>query len=534
LLISLAIFASLPARADAAPDPGWKRPVPGAVARPFEPPRHRFGPGHLGVDFRAAPGRPVRAAGPGEVTVAGDVAGALHVVVAHAGGLRTSYSFLATVAVHRGARVRAGDVIGTSGGAGPNHERSVLHLGLRAGDEYVDPMLLFGAVDLTEVVHLAPTSQPFGFSAADERRGLLDGLGGLLGDVVDASAAAGGAFARAGGAARAAAVTASGTVAATTVRVGDAAATQVQRIVSQQPSVLLARELLDYTDERRHCDASAPDADGTGGSGHHLMVVAGIDSRTDENGVTLPLPVDDLGYHSDEVSFFSYARDGGAYDKEDTYAPLLRSAHLLAAQLREQQRRDPGREVDLIAHSQGGVVVLAFLKLVYEPGDPSYPPLGTVVTLSSPLAGAPLASTIARASSVPGADAVLRRADAALGDNAPDLESPALRDLAEGSEFMQRLAAASLPPVVQMTTVGSTYDYVVPADHSSSADAERRTVVETVVSSGHSRVVDDADAMRATRAALEGAPLPCRSFGAFVRAELVPRVVSTVEQGGSR
>ena len=89
---------------------------------------------------------------------------------------------------------------------------------------------------------------------------------------------------------------------------------------------------------------------------------------------------------------FSYAADGGPYTKGDTYAPLLTSARRLADQLRAQQRTDPGREVDLIAHSQGGVVVLAFLKLVYDPADATYPPLGKVITLSSPLQGAPLAT----------------------------------------------------------------------------------------------------------------------------------------------
>jgi hypothetical protein len=532
----VATVTALPARADAESTSasGWVRPVDGAVVRPFEPPVHRYGAGHLGVDFRAAPGTPVRAAGPGEITVAGSVAGGLHVVVAHAGGLRTSYSFLATVTVHRGARVLAGDVIGTAGGTGTNHDGSVVHLGLRSGDEYVDPMVLFGAVDLTEVVHLAPTSHPFGFSAAEERRGLLDGLRGVVGDVVAATGSAGGAVGRAGAAAAGAASAAGAEVATTTLRIGDAFATQLQRVVAEQPSVLVARELLAYAQERRHCDSAAAAADGTGGSGHHLMVVAGIDSHTDANGATLPLPTDDLGYHADEVSYFSYARDGGAYEKDDTYAPLMRSAHLLAAQLREQQRRDPGREVDLIAHSQGGVVALAFLKLVYEPGDPSYPPLGTVVTLSSPLSGAPLASTAARLRGIPGGDAVLDGASRALGDNAPDLDSPALRDLAEGSDFMRRLVAAPLPDGIVLTTVGSTFDHVVPADHSSSADAQQRTVVETVITSGHSRVVDDADAMRATRAALEGAPLPCRSFGAFVRAEVIPQVISTTEHGGIR
>ena len=117
----------------------------------------------------------------------GAVVGARHVVVAHTGGLRTSYSFLATVTVHRGQRVAAGEVLGTTGGTGPNHVPSVVHFGLRTGDEYIDPMLLFGAVDLTQVVHLAPTDEPFGYTVAQERHGLL---GGLIEGVGDGAAAA--------------------------------------------------------------------------------------------------------------------------------------------------------------------------------------------------------------------------------------------------------------------------------------------------------------------------------------------------------
>ena len=81
----------------------WIRPVDGAVVRAFDPPRSRFGAGHLGVDLAAQRGTPVRAAGPGSRRRSpGRVAGALHVVVAHAGDLRTSYSFLASISVRRG------------------------------------------------------------------------------------------------------------------------------------------------------------------------------------------------------------------------------------------------------------------------------------------------------------------------------------------------------------------------------------------------------------------------------------------------
>ena len=150
----------------------WTRPVRGPVVRPFEPPKSRFGPGHVGVDFRAAPGTPVHAVGPGTVVFAGTVAGSLHVVVRHPNGWRTSYSFLAQVRVHRGAEVGT-DVIGTTGGTGENHDGSVLHLGLRIGDQYVDPMQLFDVVDLTTAVHLAPVAVA---RAPTERMGLVDGL----------------------------------------------------------------------------------------------------------------------------------------------------------------------------------------------------------------------------------------------------------------------------------------------------------------------------------------------------------------------
>jgi len=138
----------------------WQRPVPGQVARPFDPPKVKYGPGHLGVDFAAPPGTVVRAAGPGTVVFAGSVAYTRHVVIRHAGNLRTSYSFLATVHVREGDTVRAGDVLGTTGGRGEQHDGGVLHLGLRRGETYIDPMQLFAGVDLAARVHLAPVGGP--------------------------------------------------------------------------------------------------------------------------------------------------------------------------------------------------------------------------------------------------------------------------------------------------------------------------------------------------------------------------------------
>ena len=135
----------------AAPDPGsaedglrWRPPVtPVVVVRHFDPPEQRWLPGHRGVDLRTSQGAPVRAAGDGRVAFAGILAGRGVITIDH-GDLRTTYEPVdARAAV--GERVHAGETIGTVGnGTGHCGSGRCLHLGLRRGREYLDPMLLLG------------------------------------------------------------------------------------------------------------------------------------------------------------------------------------------------------------------------------------------------------------------------------------------------------------------------------------------------------------------------------------------------------
>ena len=410
-----------PRPAPSDPGSGWQRPVDGPVVQPFDAPAPIYGAGHRGVDFAAAPGTPVRAANDGVVSFAG--CRGRHAARHHHPRRRPPHLVLVPV-VGVGPRgpdaSRAATSSGRRGGVGADHDGSVLHLGLRVGDRYVDPMALFRPSDLTKLVRLVPggraerdavvagrasdatsrsslrlpdarrrvTARAYDRRRivrqrrpADRRRGRrgvrrrrlarrpapttrsTPGIGFLDATTTSPTTALEGLRAS---------VRIDGRGDADARRAASAAA--LARTPAGQLAldvVAIGRRFADTV--TADCSDDAPDADGTGGSAHRVMVVAGINSSGAawDRGPTVALDVEALGYHADEgeVRYFSYAADGGPYTAEDTHGPIEVAAHRLDAQLRAMQREQPGREVDLIAHSQGGVVVDWFLAHVYDAGD---------------------------------------------------------------------------------------------------------------------------------------------------------------------
>jgi murein DD-endopeptidase MepM/ murein hydrolase activator NlpD len=110
--------------------------------RGFDPPPHRYGRGHRGIDLAGVPGLPVLAAASATVVFAGPVAGRPVVSIQHGGGLRTTYEPVLAV-VSAGDVVAAGQRIGTLAAGHPGCGMAAcLHWGLRRGDEYLDPLQL--------------------------------------------------------------------------------------------------------------------------------------------------------------------------------------------------------------------------------------------------------------------------------------------------------------------------------------------------------------------------------------------------------
>lgn len=575
LPVVVSVVSLAPASAAERASSGWLRPVDGELVRPFEEPASVYGPGHRGADLAAAPGTPVRVANDGEVTFAGPVAGTLHVTVLHAGGLRTTYSFLESVTVRRGAVLERGDVVGTAGGTNDDHDASVLHLGLRLGERYLDPMLLFGPLDLAKVVRLAPFEAPSEevWTVADERRALVvalqlptpgvapapaadegscgDGIPVVGGIVSSACDLAGWIGDRAGQALDAGLATvraftgiADDVLSELRSRLTDTL-DELRRLpaalagaLARTPFGMLALDLVEigrrfYDTVTAECSDDAPDADGTGGSRHRVMVVAGVNSSgpAGDRGPTVDLDVRALGYlpDEDEVRWYSYAADGGSYRGPDTLGPLDRAAQRLGDQLRAMQREEPGREVDLIAHSQGGVVVATFLARHYKAHDRTLPPLGNVVTVASPLAGAPLATTGEVIRAVPGGEAALDGVGAVV-PSIPPPNASSVRELSERSALIREIQRRGVPEHFDVTSIGASEDLVVPAE-SITLDGARETVVAVNSLSQHGDVLRDEDGLRAMRAALEGRAPPCVGLDTALRSAVAPVVISRLERG---
>src|SRR5690606_38416743 len=313
----------------------------------------------------------VRASADGTVSFAGPVAGSLHVTVLHADGVRTSYSFLATVEVTVGQRVRRGDRLGTAGGH--------LHFGARVGDAYVDPAALFGTT--TTDVELLPFEVPPGSDPDAEARALAllalaEGGGGVPGlpDVVG--------------------------------WLRDRAGAGVDHLAQLNPWVRGLEMGLDLADRLspRPCSGGPPPVAPVAGEPRRVAVTVGGLGSTSTSAAIDDLRVDELGYDPDRVVRFSYAggRTPGtgaafpglattSYTSAHTQGDVTVAAARLAALVEQVLAAAPEAVVDLHAPSLGGLVArLAVMELAERDVDPAR--LGTLVTLGTPHRGADLAT----------------------------------------------------------------------------------------------------------------------------------------------
>jgi pimeloyl-ACP methyl ester carboxylesterase len=229
-----------------------------------------------------------------------------------------------------------------------------------------------------------------------------------------------------------------------------------------------------------------------------VIAVAGIGSSTwplgsgsfGSDAAMYQLDLRTLGYAGNRIFHFSYRgvpeqdRESPAtpyrfhlpYGRDDTFQPIAASAALLDQLVERVHAAHPGRRIDIVAHSQGGIVAQYYLERLHDRQRSGGPDIDHLVTIASPHSGADLAGLAARLGAA-GTSSTDRRAldrlAGALG--APPPSSPAAGDLAVGSSMMTDLARRWTAKV-KTTTIAAGLDLVVPAQRTRLPGAAHYTV----------------------------------------------------------
>lgn len=487
LVLGAAPAAATPAVAGSSgPVVVYSPPVDAPVSDPFRPPATPYGPGNRGIEYATPPNTTVAAAADGVVRFAGVVATRQWVTIEHADGVRTTYGPLATVGVHVSDTVQRGDPIGTSAGA--------LLFTARKGSAYIDPSSLFDGGPPR--VHLIP--EPLDTPQfAPFRDGGVDVPGGdALRSAIDWE-----------------------------VRHLEATPAFVLSLTPAPALLDATGALVEWHQAQSTCtNASTPPPPPPPGR-RFAVLVGGLGSSSTSAGVA-EVDATSLGYHRGDVVRFSYA--GGrvpadqpvahelagiastGYSARDTVGDLEMAGRRLAQLLTDAVAGAPaGAVVDVIAHSQGGVVARLALADLAATNPDVLRRLGVVVTLATPHQGADLAELAIATDANPlepiSLDALAARVGLPIS---PD--DVAVHQLAPGSHLLATLAATPPPPGVRIVSVAARGDLVVPVPRAR-LEAATNVVVPVDGVAAHDELPRSAEATREIALAIAGAGPTCET-----------------------
>jgi hypothetical protein len=280
------------------------------------------------------------------------------------------------------------------------------------------------------------------------------------------------------------------------------------------------RSAFDAGSHRTLCRAEPVVESGRAPNDNVAVAIAGIGSKT-RGGIDGGLydgGAEHLGYAPDAIYSFSYKGASGPalhvpYDGVDTFGDLRIAARQLRALLVEVARRHPGRHVDLIAHSQGGIIARVYLESLYDSWDPRLPTVDHLVTFATPHDGTPAADALeaiegATLTGRPLLEWLSRRARA--GAPWPDPFSQALAQLRTDARLIDALQAEDVSFGTRVLTLGIANDFYVPANRTS-IEGEQARVVGPNGPWGHSGILTAPDALAAAHVFLRDGRTSCRS-----------------------
>jgi pimeloyl-ACP methyl ester carboxylesterase len=276
-------------------------------------------------------------------------------------------------------------------------------------------------------------------------------------------------------------------------------------------------------------------------SGRRVAVlVAGLGSNGSGSSVDR-VRTEQLGYAAPDVLRFSYAggrvpdpSDGleeipvSDYGAAETQTDLRIAGRRLADLVEQVSAAAPGVPVDVIAHSQGGVVGrLALVELEERHGVAWLERVGMFATLASPHDGADLATATHALSSTQTGDEVLDLVAAAT-DQQLDDDARSITQLAETSDVVADLADHPVPDAIHAVSIAARGDVIVPVPRTRAPGMDE-VAVPLMGTSAHDDLPSSPEATRELALARSGLPPGCQSFRDALLDQGIGESISLVE-----
>jgi len=494
--VSLAVLmaTSAPVGAQASGRVQYRSPTNAPIVDHFRPPPHPWMAGNRGIDYGTIDGDEVHSSASGRVVFAGEVGGQLHVTIQHSDGLRTSYSFLASLTVSAGDRVVTGDTVGIAGGS--------FHFGVRTPDNsYLDPEAVLAGTEHPTVQLVPGTDDGLAALDAAERHTLLDTL-------LDTGTSA--------------------------LRVAAQWSTQtgslvVHYAIETNPNIHVVRIAASFggwLDQRDSCTPANVAITQTD-QRRIAVLVSGLGTASGGNSAW-EVDTAALGYAPSDVVRFSYA--GGQspsagtgatfsviqsreFDATTSQQSIDRSGDELQQLLTQVAAVEPGLPIDVIAHSQGGVV--ARLAIQRGAADGRLPDtVANLVTIGTPHQGAPLATGIAALHATAGGALVMAGFRYSGAADELDDRQVAFGDLAENSSVIAELHDRPMPDQVHFATIGAAGDVIVPGTAAIDDSADFSVILPSSIGKeAHGELPSLPVTTREIGLALAGQGPTCQSLG---------------------
>jgi hypothetical protein len=249
----------------------------------------------------------------------------------------------------------------------------------------------------------------------------------------------------------------------------------------------------------------------------------------------------ELGYAAEDVVRFSYAGgrvpdptdrfqsiEATEYDAPETQSDLRETGVRLADLVEQVVAESPGVPIDLIAHSQGGVVArLALIELERRHGEAWLDHVGLFATLGSPHEGADLATAVQAWSSTSTGDHVLDVFGAVTHQELDD-DATSIAQLGETSDLVAELGDNPVPESIDAVSIAARGDLVVPVPRSRAPGMDE-VVVPIMGTNAHSDLPGSEEATRELALARAGLPPGCQSFREALLDQGVGQGVSFLE-----